>query len=122
MPRCGLSSNSCRFGAVDQTPWNDDFLVGGSRPFEVGHQDPAVRAVLQRLQELLGDDGLRVALALQRQFVHVHRVRDVDRENEFDVDGRMGFLVGELARLRTQLVVRPVLRAWCGNTRNVAAG
>ena len=78
-----------RFRAVDQPPRNDDFLVGGSRPLEIGHRDLAVRAVLQRLQKFLGDDGLRVALALQREFVHVHRVGDIDGENEFDVDGRM---------------------------------
>ena len=81
-----------RFGPVDQPPRNDDLLVGGCRPLEIGHRDLAVRAGLQRLQEFLGDDGLRVALALHRQFVHVHRVGDVDGENEFDVDGRWASL------------------------------
>ena len=67
-----------RFRALDHPPRDDDLLVGGSRPLEIGHRDLAVRAALQRLQELLGDDGLRVTLALDRQFVHVHRIGDVD--------------------------------------------
>ena len=57
--------------------------------------DLAVRAALQRLQEFLGDDRLRVALALEREFIHVHRIGDVDGKHEFDVDGRIGFLVGQ---------------------------
>ena len=85
-----------RLGPVDQAPRDDDFLVGGGRPLEIGHRDLAVRAVLQRLQKFLGDDGLRVAFALQREFVHVHRIGDIDGEDEFDVDGRIGFLVGQL--------------------------
>ncbi len=67
-----------RFRPLDHPPRDDDLLVGGCRPFEIGHRDLAVRAALQRLQELLGDDGLRVTLALDRQFVHVHRIGDVD--------------------------------------------
>ena len=86
-----------RLGPVDQAPRDDDLLVGGCRPFEIGHRDPAVRAALQRLQELLGDDRLRIAFPLQRKFVQVHRIGDVDGEDEFDVDGRIGFLVGQLA-------------------------
>ena len=45
---------------------------------------------LQRLQELLGDDRLRIAFALDREFVHVHGIGDVDREDQLDIDGRPG--------------------------------
>ena len=67
-----------------------------------------MRAALQRLQELLGDDRLRIALSLQREFIHVHRIGDVDGKDEFDVDGRIGFLVGQLTAGGVRLVARPV--------------
>ena len=85
-----LATASAVSGPVDHPPGNDDLLVGGGRPFEIGHRDLAVRAALQRLQEFLGDDRLRVALALDREFIHVHRIGDVDGKDQFDVDGRIG--------------------------------
>ena len=81
-----------RFRSVDHPPGNDDLLVARCRPLEIGHRNLAVRAGLQRLQKFLGDDGLRVALALDGEFVHVHRIGDIDGENQFDIDRRHGFL------------------------------
>ena len=77
-----------RFRTVDQPPGNDDLLVARGRPLEIGHRDLAVRQALQRLQKFLRDDGLRVTFALDREFIHVHRVGDVDGEDQFDIDGR----------------------------------
>lgn len=59
-----------RLGTVDQPPGDDDLLVAGGGPLEIGHRDPAVRAELQRLEELLRLDRLRIALALDRELVH----------------------------------------------------
>ena len=84
------------FRAVDHPPGNDDLLVARCGPFEIGHRNLAVRAGLQRLQKFLGDDGLRVALALERQFVHIHRIGNIDREHQFDIDGRVVLLAGQL--------------------------
>ena len=93
-----------RLRAVDHPPRNDDLLVARCRPFEIGHGDLAVRPGLQRLQEFLGDDGLRVAFALDRQFVHVHRVGDVDGEDQFDID--------RLRWLPCRPVARPMAWLW----------
>src|SRR5689334_23515511 len=41
-----------RFRAVDHPPGNDDLLVVGGGPLEIGHRDLAVRTGLQRLQKL----------------------------------------------------------------------
>ena len=61
-----------RFRAVDHPPGNDDLLVARGGPFEIGHRNLAVRPGLQRLQEFLGNDGLRVALTLDGKLIHVH--------------------------------------------------
>jgi hypothetical protein len=98
------------FRTVDHPPGNDDLLIVRCRPFEIGHGNLAVRAGLQRLQKFLGDDGLRVTLALYRQFIHIHRVGDIDGENQFDIDGGRGFL------LRRQ--ISGIRR---GDTRDVAS-
>ena len=82
------------FRTVDHPPGNDDLLVARRRPFEIGHRDLAVRQALQRLQKFLGDDRLRIALALDREFIHVHRIGDVDGENQFDIDRRRGLVLG----------------------------
>ena len=103
------------FRAVDHPPGNDDLLVARGRPFEIGHRNLAVRAGLQRLQKLLGDDGLRVALALDRQFVHVHRIGDIDREHQFDIDRGVGLLVG-------QPMAELIAGARRGNARDVTSG
>ena len=104
-----IGDGICRLGPIDHAPGDDDLLVGGCRPFEIGDRDPAVRAALQRLQEFLGDDRLRITLPLQREFIHVHRIGDVDGEDEFDVDGG-------------RLVARPVRGVRRGKTRHIAAG
>src|SRR5882757_9183867 len=75
-----------RFRAVDHPPGNDDLLVARRRPFEIGDRDLAVRKALQRLQEFLRDDGLRVTLALYRELIHIHRIGNIDGENQFDID------------------------------------
>src|SRR6266436_3132651 len=82
-----------RFRTVDHPPGNDDLLVVRCRPFEIGHGNLAVRPGLQRLQKFPGDDGLRVTLALYRQFIHIHRVGDIDGENQFDIDRRRGLFL-----------------------------
>ena len=76
-----------RFRAVDQSPGNDDLLIARHRPFEIGHGHLAARAGPQRLKEVFRDDGLCIALALNRKFVHIHRIGDVDGDNELDIDG-----------------------------------
>ena len=101
------------FRAVDHPPGNDDLLVAGGRPFEIGHGDLAVRAALERLQKFLGDDGLRITLALDRQLIHVHRIGDIDGEHQFDIDRWRAVLVGRCDDLA----------GWAARkTRNVAAG
>ena len=69
------------FGPVDDAPGDDDLLVGRGGPFEIGHGHLAVRTGLQRLQEILRHDRLRIAFALDRKLVHVHGIGDVDGEN-----------------------------------------
>ena len=78
-----------RFRTVDHAPGNDDLLVVRRRPFEIGHRDLAGRHAFQRLQEFLGDDGLCVTLALDGEFVDIHRVGDVDGEDQLDIDRRL---------------------------------
>jgi len=46
-------------------------------------------AGFHRLKEFFRDDGLRIALALNGKFVQVHRIGNIDRDDEFDVDGRL---------------------------------
>src|SRR3979409_5352 len=89
-------------------------LVSLARPFEIGNGDLAVGTGLQRLQKFLGDDGLRVTLALDREFIHVHRIGDIDGENQFDIDRGRGVLVR-----RMLAKFGPWTRR--GDTRDVAA-
>jgi len=50
------------------------------------HGQFAVRTGFQRLEEFLGHDRLRVALALNGKFIQVHRIGHIDSDNEFDID------------------------------------
>src|SRR6185369_5376534 len=100
----------CRFRAVDHSPGNDDPLVARHRPLEVGHGHLAARPGPQRLKEVFRDDGLCVALALNGKFVHIHRIGDVDGDNELDIDGRYMPGVGESR-----------FRARRGNARNITS-
>ena len=115
------------FRTVDQPPGNDDLLVARRRPFEIGHRDPAVWQALQRLQKFLRHDGLRVAFALDRKFIHVHGVGDIDGEDQFDIDGRQSLIVGRSRRqsyreLRRQLSLRIEFGVRRGEPRDVASG
>src|ERR1700675_1274789 len=76
-----------RFRAVDHSPGNDDLLVARHRPLEISHGHLAARTGPQSLKEVFRDDGLRIALALNGKFVHIHRIGDVDSDNELDVYG-----------------------------------
>ena len=42
---------------------------------------------LQRLQEFLGSNGLGIALTLNRKFVRIHGIRNVDCDNQLDING-----------------------------------
>src|SRR5439155_6411341 len=75
-----------RFRAVDHSPGNDDLVVARHRPLEIGHGHLATRPGPQRLKEVFRDDGLCIALALNGKFVHIHRIGDVDGDNELDID------------------------------------
>jgi hypothetical protein len=71
-------------------------LLAGTCPFDVSHRNLAERTAPQCVDELLGRDRENVALALQSQFVVIHRVRDIDGEHEFDINRRP--LVGGIRR------------------------
>ena len=48
---------------------------------------PGVKVVAaQGLHELARRDGADVALALERLFIRIHRVGNIDRKHDFDVD------------------------------------
>ena len=75
-----------RLRSVDHPPGHDDLLVFYARPFDISDGDLAVRTALQCLQEVGRDDGLGIALALDGQFLEIHRVGHVDRKDERDID------------------------------------
>ncbi len=79
--------NSCALSMPSMTIQGDDHvLVPGSRPLDIGDGDLAVHA----LGDGVEDDGrfqrLDIALALQGLLLGVHRVGDVDGQDEFDID------------------------------------
>ncbi len=75
----------------------DDLLVELPGPFEISDGDLAVRALAQRGEEFLRGQRLHIAFALQRLLVGVHRIGDVDGDDQFDVDGNgLGAGVGEM--------------------------
>jgi hypothetical protein len=45
-----------------------------------------MHAAAQRVEKLGRGDGRHIAFALQRQLFRIHRVGDVDREHDLDVD------------------------------------
>ena len=75
-----------RFRPVDQPPRHDDLLVVHAGPFEIGHGDAAVHALLQRLQEFARRERRHIAFALQRLLLGIHRIGNVDREHDLGVD------------------------------------
>ena len=76
-------------GRGNHRPRHDDVLRGLPGPFDIGDGDPAVDAVLDRLDDALMGQRRGIALALDLQFVRRHRKRDVDGQDQFDVD-RLG--------------------------------
>ena len=71
-------------------PGHDHPLVPGAGPFEVDDRDLAEHAAPDRVVDLRGAEGLGEAFPLQRELVHVHRVGDVDRDHEGEVDLGVG--------------------------------
>src|SRR5262249_43143648 len=70
---------------VDQPPRQQDFLIVGIGPFEVGQGDAGVDAGFERDQEFRRDQRGHVTFALERLLVRVHGIGHVDGENEFHV-------------------------------------
>ena len=74
------------FRPVDHAPRHHHVLDMRARPFEVSDRDLAMHALLERLHELARGERGDVAFRLQRLLFRVHRIGDVDREHELDVD------------------------------------
>ncbi len=72
-------------GIVDDLPGNDGIVADGACPFEIGQRNPAGHARTHRIDEVGVAQRLDIAGALQGEFLFVHRVRDVDRQHQFDV-------------------------------------
>ena len=77
-------------GAVEDAPRHDHPLVPGAGPLEVDDRDLAEHAAPDRVVDLGRAEGIGEALPLQRELVHVHRVGDVDRDHEGEVDLGIG--------------------------------
>ena len=86
----------CRFRPVDQRPGYNDLLVIRCGPLEIGHGQPSVRTGLQRLEELLGDDRLRITFALNGKFIDIHRIGNINGNNEFDINRRQADVLDRL--------------------------
>ena len=69
-----------------------------ARPFDIGDGDPAVGPGADGGEHLRVQEGLDIALALQRLLVDVHRARDVDREHELEIDRGLGGGAGRAGR------------------------
>ena len=86
---------------VDQPPRHQDLLVELARPLEIHDGDLAVCTLAQRGEEFLRAQRLHIALALQRLLFGVHRIGNVDGEDQFDVDRNgVGTGIGEMRRRR----------------------
>ena len=75
---------------VEDRPGHDDLLVVGAGPFEIGDGDPAEHAAPDRVVHQRRPERLGEALALQRLLLGIHRVGDVDREHEREIDLGLG--------------------------------
>ena len=78
-------------------------------PFKIHDRDLAVGTAFQCLHEFGGDERAGIALPLQRELIHIHGIRHVHRQDEFDIDGRQVPL--------HQTKVRPGMRALAGSGR-----
>ena len=85
-----LGKSGSALGAVEDAPRHDHPLVPGAGPFEVDDRDLAEQAAPDGVVDLGRAEGIGEALPLQRELVHVHRVGDVDRDHEGEVDLGIG--------------------------------
>ena len=67
-------------------PRHDDMLRRLPGPFDIGDGDLAVDAVLDRLDDTLVGQRCGIALALDLQLDGRHGKRDIDGQDQFDVD------------------------------------
>ena len=81
-----IGDRTRRRSAIDNPPGHDDALVLHAGPFEIGDGDLAMHALLQRVEKFRRRQAEDVALALQRLLVRIHRVGNIDGDDEFDVD------------------------------------
>ncbi len=78
------------FGIVEDRPGHDHLLVVGAGPFDIGDGDPAEHAATDRVVDERRLERLRKSLALQGLLLRIHRIGDVDRDHEREIDLRIG--------------------------------
>ena len=82
----GIGKGGGAVGVRHDRPRHGDLLMLGAGPFDIGDRDPAVEPGLDRLDHIGMAKGVGVALALQLRLAAIHRARDVDREDQFEID------------------------------------
>ena len=81
-----LGEGDRRLRRLDHCPGPDDVLEIAAGPFEIGNGDLADRPLGDGIVQLFRSKRLDIAVALQSELVEVHRIGDVDRQHQRDVD------------------------------------
>ena len=88
---CASSADTASAAALPSTSRQGITSVCGfrSRPFDIGHRDPARHARGDRRDHLRMQERVDIAVALQLPLLDIHRPGDVDSENELEIDGNV---------------------------------